>query len=491
MKETHVHPCSARRSQRPPSILASAPTLSQPLPDATLPPPSPYPPNLVVQKDRDSERGTGVVPVPALPSLSWPENSTSRIPGHSLPPPAPAIQQSAVLLPTGCPAQRHTPPPPLTPKQTPASSIHEDWVGVGVRDSESPGTRGLRESHPAPQATPPASSPASEGPPPGTKRRRGGVSPSTFNTPREGGRAWTPRPIPCVPRPAAPRECAPSGSPTRSAGCTHDGHAGFAQVAVLLLQRLALEFVGLQLDLQHLVLLLQRGQAVGELLQAERRDDNAPRLPAAAPAAAARGRRAGRLHGCRAAARRVGIALARAVRHGGASGRGEPASRRSGEPGEGRGGPGARRVGAGPGARRGAGSSERGAGGRAQTRGGGEREGASRGRASCSAREQRPRPDSGSTAAPGPGALGGGRPRSPSPALSDRLARTHTPGSAPPSRARAPAPGPCVPGSNPRPRRLFRRKADSTAAPALQVPGHVGGAAGLLGPPHPPTPAKL
>lgn len=67
----------------------------------------------------------------------------------------------------------------------------------------------------------------------------------------------------------------------------------------------------------------------------------------------------------------------------------------------------------------------------------------------------------------------------------------HTLGSAPPSRARAPAPGPCVPGSNPRPRRLFRRKADSTTAPALQVPGHVGGAAGLLGPPHPPTPAKL
>lgn len=83
-------------------------------------------------------------------------------------------------------------------------------------------------------------------------------------------------------------------------GGTHDGHAGFAQVAVLLLQRLALEFVRLQLDLQHLVLLLQRGQAVGELLQAERRDDNAPRLPtaAASPAAtaaatAARGRRAG------------------------------------------------------------------------------------------------------------------------------------------------------------------------------------------------------
>lgn len=106
-------------------------------------------------------------------------------------------------------------------------------------------------------------------------------------------------------------------------GGTHDGHAGFAQVAVLLLQCLALQFVGLQLYLQHLVLLLQRGQAVGELLQAERRDDNAPRLPtaAASPAAtaAARGRRAGRLHGGRAAAvapRPVRVALAGAVRHG-------------------------------------------------------------------------------------------------------------------------------------------------------------------------------
>lgn len=108
----------------------------------TPPAPSLYPLNPEVQKDRDSKRGTSVAPVPAFPSLSWPENSTSRIPGHSLPPPAPAIQQSAVLLPTGCPAQRHTPPPPLTPKQTPASSIHENWVGV--HDSESPGTRGLR-----------------------------------------------------------------------------------------------------------------------------------------------------------------------------------------------------------------------------------------------------------------------------------------------------------------------------------------------------------
>lgn len=128
-------------SGHPPSWLQLQPCPSQ---CQTLhsPPPSLYPPNLVVQKDRDSERGTSVAPVPALPSLSWPENSTSRIPGHSLPPPAPAIQQSAVLLPTGCPAQRHTPAPPLTPKQTPASSIHEDWVGVG--DSESPGIRGLR-----------------------------------------------------------------------------------------------------------------------------------------------------------------------------------------------------------------------------------------------------------------------------------------------------------------------------------------------------------
>lgn len=126
--------------------------------------------------------------MPALPSLSWPENSTSRIPGHSLPPPAPAIQQSAVLLPTGCPAQRLTPAPPLTPKQTLASSIHEDWVGVGVRDSESPGIRGLRESHPAPQATPPASSPASEGPPPGAKRRCGGGLPMHLQH-HKGGRA--------------------------------------------------------------------------------------------------------------------------------------------------------------------------------------------------------------------------------------------------------------------------------------------------------------
>lgn len=177
------------------------------------PPPSPYPPNLVVQKDRDSERGTGVAPVPALPSLSWPENSTSRIPGHSLPPPAPAIQQSAVLLPTGCSAQRHTPPPPLTPKQTPASSIHENWVGVGVRDSESPGTRGLRESHPAPQATPPASSPALEGPPPGTKRRRGG-SPQAPSTPqgREGARGPRGR-FPVSPGPQPLASARPRGPP--------------------------------------------------------------------------------------------------------------------------------------------------------------------------------------------------------------------------------------------------------------------------------------
>ena len=124
--------------------------------------------------------------------------------------------------------------------------------------------------------------------------------------------------------PRGGRRSAPRRTPGWGGG-THDGHAGFAQVAVLLLQRLALEFVGLQLDLEHLVLLLQRGQAVGELFQAERRDDNAPRLPTAAAstaataAAAARGRRARRLHGGRATAvapRPVRVALAGAVRHG-------------------------------------------------------------------------------------------------------------------------------------------------------------------------------
>lgn len=82
MKEMHVNPCSARQSQRPPSIMVSAPTLSQPAPDVTLPT-TRYPPTLWAQKDRDSERGAGVASVPALPFPSWPENSTSRIPGHS------------------------------------------------------------------------------------------------------------------------------------------------------------------------------------------------------------------------------------------------------------------------------------------------------------------------------------------------------------------------------------------------------------------------
>lgn len=132
MKETHVHPCSARQSQRPPSILVSS---SHPVPASarpyTLHYPVPRPPS-GPKKDRDSERGAGVASVPALPFPSWPENSTSRIPSHSLPPPAPAIQQSAVLLPTGDPAQWHTPSPQLTPSQTPASSAHGDSERVSL-----------------------------------------------------------------------------------------------------------------------------------------------------------------------------------------------------------------------------------------------------------------------------------------------------------------------------------------------------------------------
>lgn len=70
-----------------------------------------------------------------------------------------------------------------------------------------------------------------------------------------------------------------SGVPERltagKRGPTHDSDAGFAQVAVLLLQRLALQLERLELDLQHFVLLLQRRQTVRQLLQPRLRDHDA------------------------------------------------------------------------------------------------------------------------------------------------------------------------------------------------------------------------
>lgn len=108
-------------------------------------------------------------------------------------------------------------------------------------------------------------------------------------------------------------------------GLTHDGDASFAQVAVLLLQRFALQLERLELDLQHFVLLLQRRESVCELLQSGLRDHDAlcfgggVRCGRSGVGGGRRG--AGGLRGGRAtaAARTVRVALARAVRHGVAS----------------------------------------------------------------------------------------------------------------------------------------------------------------------------
>lgn len=56
---------------------------------------------------------------------------------------------------------------------------------------------------------------------------------------------------------------------------TYNSDAGFAQVTVLLLQRLAFQLERFELDFKHFVLLLKRRQAVGQLLQPKRGDQDA------------------------------------------------------------------------------------------------------------------------------------------------------------------------------------------------------------------------
>lgn len=90
-------------------------------------------------------------PVPALPSRSRPENSTSRIPGHSLPRPPRATQPAPSRCQPSAQPSCALPAPQTRPlEQAPAASLS---LSLGLPDSgRTPqADEDWKKSHPAPQ----------------------------------------------------------------------------------------------------------------------------------------------------------------------------------------------------------------------------------------------------------------------------------------------------------------------------------------------------